>query len=184
MTDAAHPSGTDRIAEVAAGLPDDTIVVNVQGDEPFIRNEQLAAVTAPLYAAHADIATLAAVIREESALFSPSTVKVVIDGRNRALYFSRHAIPYLRDIPLGRWIEEEAHLHHIGVYAFRNSILQELTKLAVTPLEGMEMLEQLRWLHAGHPIHVARCQPTGRGIDTQVDLEEARAFILRKRRGQ
>jgi 3-deoxy-manno-octulosonate cytidylyltransferase (CMP-KDO synthetase) len=179
MTKTTHQSGTDRIAEVTAAMEPETIVINVQGDEPFVSIEQLTATLIPFETEEVRIATLAAVIREESALFSPNTVKVVTDRWENALYFSRHPIPYLRDIPLGRWIDEGVHLRHLGIYAFRNATLQDVTALPVASSEKQEMLEQLRWLHAGYRIHVARCEVYGSGIDTPADLEEARKRLGR-----
>ncbi|WP_116105566.1 3-deoxy-manno-octulosonate cytidylyltransferase [Lewinella sp. IMCC34191] len=173
MTAPDHPSGTDRVAEAATHYPDARIVINVQGDEPFIRPDQIDAILRCFEDKDTDLATLAAPVRDEHALLSPNVVKVVRDERGRALYFSRHAIPYLRDIPIGRWIEEEKHLQHIGMYAFRAEILPELTNLAPAKLEREESLEQLRWLSAGYAIQVALTDRPSLGIDTPADLEEA-----------
>ncbi|PPK86502.1 3-deoxy-manno-octulosonate cytidylyltransferase (CMP-KDO synthetase) [Neolewinella xylanilytica] len=173
MTSADHPSGTDRVAEAAAHYPDARIVVNVQGDEPFIRPDQLAAVLDCFASDRTQIATLAAPIRDEHALLSPNVVKVVRDAAGRALYFSRHAIPYLRDVAIGRWIDEGKHLQHVGLYAFRTAVLAELTRLSPTPLELAESLEQLRWLSAGYAIQVALTDRGSLGIDTPADVEEA-----------
>ena len=173
MTAADHPSGTDRVAEAAAHFSDAEIVLNVQGDEPFIRDDQIKAVLDCFADPQTAIATLAAPVRDEHALLSPNVVKVVCDERGRALYFSRHAIPYLRDVPVGRWIEEEKHLQHVGLYAFRAERLPELTLLRPGALEERERLEQLRWLAAGYRIQVAVTDRPSLGIDTPADLEEA-----------
>ncbi len=173
MTAPDHPSGTDRVAEAAANYPDATIVINVQGDEPFIRADQIAAVLACFKNEGTGLATLAAPVRDEHALLSPNVVKVVRDESGNALYFSRHAIPYLRDIPIGRWIAEGKHLQHIGMYAFRADILPKLTRLSPAKLELEESLEQLRWLSAGYRIQVALTDQPSLGIDTPADLEEA-----------
>ena len=174
MTAADHPTGTDRVAEAARAFPEAELVVNLQGDEPFIRADQIG----PLLAAFQDpavaVATLAAPVADEHALLSPNVVKVVRGLQSRALYFSRHAIPYLRDVPVGRWIEQGKHLQHVGVYAFRAEVLQELTQLDPADLEQDEMLEQLRWLSAGYAIHVAVTDRPSLGVDTPADLEEAR----------
>jgi len=154
MTRADHPSGTDRVAEVAAHFPAAQIIVNVQGDEPFIDPRQIAAVVAPFAEAEVAIATLAHPITNERALLSPNVVKVVRNDRGRALYFSRHAIPFLRDVPIGQWIDQGKHLQHLGLYAYRTNVLLELTALPKGALEGDESLEQLRWLAAGYAIHV------------------------------
>jgi len=154
MTRADHPSGTDRVAEVAAHFPAAKIIVNVQGDEPFIAPRQIAAVVAPFAEAEVAIATLAHPITNERALLSPNVVKVVRNDRGRALYFSRHAIPFLRDVPIGQWIDQGKHLQHLGLYAYRAGVLPQLTALPKGGLEGDESLEQLRWLAAGYAIHV------------------------------
>ncbi|WP_116124402.1 3-deoxy-manno-octulosonate cytidylyltransferase [Lewinella sp. IMCC34183] len=173
MTSADHPSGTDRVAEAARAYPTADLVVNVQGDEPFLLPEQLAAVVAPFSDDAVDIATLATPIRDEHALLSPNVVKVVRGTAGQALYFSRHAIPYLHDLPVGRWIDEGNHLQHIGLYAFRAPVLQLLTRLSPGELERQESLEQLRWLATGHRIHVALTDRPSLGIDTPADLAEA-----------
>ncbi|NJB85365.1 3-deoxy-manno-octulosonate cytidylyltransferase (CMP-KDO synthetase) [Lewinella marina] len=179
MTSPDHPSGTDRVAEAARQFPDASIVINVQGDEPFVSAEQLSAVTDPFAQDQVSVATLATRIRDEHALLSPNVVKVVRGDAGQALYFSRHAIPYLRDVPIGRWIDAGKHLQHIGLYAFRAAVLEELTALPPARLEGEESLEQLRWLAAGYRIHVALTDSPSLGVDTPADLEEA----IRRLRG-
>ncbi len=173
LTSPDHPTGTDRVAEAAAGFPEADIVVNVQGDEPFILAEQIAAVVEAFEDPQVDIATLATPIRDEHGLLSPNVVKVVRGDAGQALYFSRHAIPYLRDVPMGLWIDREEHLQHIGLYAFRSGVLQTVTKLPPTRLERNESLEQLRWLAAGHRIQVALTERPSLGIDTPADVAEA-----------
>lgn len=173
LTRADHPSGTDRVAEVAAGYPDAEIIVNVQGDEPFIDPRQIAAVVTPFVQPETNIATLAHPISDERALLSPNVVKVVRDQAGRALYFSRHAIPYLRDVPVGQWILAKKHLQHLGIYAFRAEVLQQLTSLPKGELENLESLEQLRWLAAGYKIHVGITDLPAIGIDTPEDMAAA-----------
>jgi 3-deoxy-manno-octulosonate cytidylyltransferase (CMP-KDO synthetase) len=175
MTRADHPSGTDRIAEVAAamGLAADAVVVNVQGDEPLIEPALIAA-TAARIAADVPMATAAHVIDEVSEVFNPNVVKVVLDKAGRALYFSRAAIPWHRDsfaqskeaMPAGYGA-----LRHIGLYAYSNAFLQAYPKLAASPLEQIEALEQLRVLWHGFPIavHVTHNIPAA-GVDTPEDL--------------
>lgn len=175
LTREDHPSGTDRIAEVAAtmNLPDETVVVNVQGDEPLI-DPQLIAATARLVSATAPMATAAHPIDRIEDVFNPNVVKVVLDKDGRALYFSRAPIPWNRDdfarsrdaLP-----ENYLALRHIGLYAYRNAFLQAYPKLPVSPLEKIESLEQLRALWHGHPIavHVAHSAPAA-GVDTPQDL--------------
>lgn len=180
MTRRDHPSGTDRVAEVAAQFPGAEIIVNVQGDEPFIDPRQIAAVVAPFTEAEVAIATLAHPITNERALLSPNVVKVVRNDRGRALYFSRHAIPFLRDVPMGQWIDQGRHLQHLGLYAYRAEILPALTALPKGELEGDESLEQLRWLAAGYAIHVGITDLPAIGIDTPGDLEDAVALMRRR----
>ena len=173
MTSADHPTGTDRVAEVAATVPEATIVVNIQGDEPFLQPAQIQSVIDPFLDSEVEIITLATPIKDEQSLLSPNVVKVVRTGAGRALYFSRHAIPFLRDVPIGRWIDQGRHLQHVGLYAYRASILQALTNLPPAPLELDESLEQLRWLQAGYRIYVGLSDGVSFGIDTPADLEEA-----------
>jgi 3-deoxy-manno-octulosonate cytidylyltransferase (CMP-KDO synthetase) len=179
MTRADHPSGTDRIAEVAAAmaLPPDAVVVNVQGDEPLI-DPGLVAATARLVSQGVPMATAAHPIGEVADVFNPNVVKVVLDKAGRALYFSRATIPWHRDglaqskdvLPAGY-----QPLRHIGLYAYRNEFLQSYPKLAVSPLEQIEALEQLRVLWHGFPIavHVTQHAPAA-GVDTPEDLARVR----------
>jgi 3-deoxy-manno-octulosonate cytidylyltransferase (CMP-KDO synthetase) len=175
MTRSDHPSGTDRIAEVAAkiGLADDAVVVNVQGDEPLI-DPALIAATAALISREVPMATAAHAIADMNEAFNPNVVKVVLDKNGRALYFSRATIPWHRDgfaqskeaLPEGY-----APLRHIGLYAYRNAFLQAYPQLPVAPLEQLEALEQLRVLWHGFPIavHVTADAPAA-GVDTLEDL--------------
>ncbi len=179
MTRPDHASGTDRVAEVAAHFPEAKIIVNVQGDEPFIDPQQIASVVGPFSDQGVAIATLARPITEERELLSPNVVKVVRGQHGRGLYFSRHAIPYLRDVPIGKWIDQKKHLQHLGLYAYRAEVLAEITALPKGQLEADESLEQLRWLAAGYTIHVGLTDLPAIGIDTPEDL--ARALPLLKR---
>ncbi len=179
MTRADHPSGTDRIAEVAAALrlPDDAVVVNVQGDEPLI-DPALISATAALIDARVPMATAAHPIADVADVFNPNVVKVVQDKAGRALYFSRATIPWHRDafaqsketLPSGY-----RPLRHIGLYAYSNAFLQAYPKLALSPLEQIEALEQLRVLWHGYPIavHVTQTAPAA-GVDTPEDLARVR----------
>ncbi|MGE5622733.1 MAG: 3-deoxy-manno-octulosonate cytidylyltransferase [Bacillota bacterium] len=179
MTRADHPSGTDRIAEVAAALclSDDAVVVNVQGDEPLI-DPALISATAALIDARVPMATAAHPIADVADVFNPNVVKVVQDKAGRALYFSRATIPWHRDafaqsketLPSGY-----RPLRHIGLYAYSNAFLQAYPKLALSPLEQIEALEQLRVLWHGYPIavHVTQTAPAA-GVDTPEDLARVR----------
>jgi 3-deoxy-manno-octulosonate cytidylyltransferase (CMP-KDO synthetase) len=182
MTRADHPSGTDRIAEVAAaiGLQPDAVVVNVQGDEPMIEPALIAA-TAARITAEVQMATAAHPIDQAADLFNPNVVKVVLDRAGRALYFSRAAVPWHRDgfaqstemLPAGY-----VPLRHIGIYAYGNAFLQAYPKLAPSPLEQIEALEQLRVLWHGLPIavHVTDAAPVA-GVDTFEDLTRVRQYF-------
>lgn len=176
MTRADHPSGTDRIAEVARtlGLPEDAVVVNLQGDEPLIDPALLAACAA-LISAAVPMATCAHALHEVADVFNPNVVKVVLDKAGRALYFSRAAMPWQRDA-FGAGMPatlppDYVALRHIGLYAYRHSFLQTYPALAVSPLEAIEALEQLRVLWHGYPIavHVTASEPAA-GVDTPADL--------------
>ena len=174
-----HASGTDRIAEVAAaiGLAPAAVVVNVQGDEPLI-DPALVAATAALLTPDVPMATAAHPISAAGDMFNPNVVKVVLDARGRALYFSRAAIPWHRDayahstdvLPAGM-----QPLRHIGLYAYSQAFLQAYPGLPVSPLEQVEALEQLRVLWNGYPIavHVADEAPAA-GVDTPEDLARVR----------
>lgn len=190
LTRADHASGTDRLAEAGAllGLPDDAIVVNVQGDEPLI-DPALPAACAALLQRHPSIpmATCAHPITDEGEIFNPNVVKVVTDARGRALYFSRAPIPWQRDAyasgagPGGcGWTLQTSPpphpvLRHIGLYAYRHRFLRDYAAMAAAPLEQAEALEQLRALWHGHAIavHVTRDAP-GPGVDTPADLQRVR----------
>ncbi|WIM06633.1 MAG: 3-deoxy-manno-octulosonate cytidylyltransferase [Candidatus Nitricoxidivorans perseverans] len=184
MTRAGHASGTDRIAEVAdaLGWGDGEIVVNVQGDEPLIDPALIDAVAAALGAdAGAAVATAAHPIDSAADFFNPNVVKVVCDAAGRALYFSRAPIPWARDgFAAGRerLPDNLGALRHIGIYAYRAGFLRRYGKLAPSPIEGVEALEQLRVLWHGHAIRVAVSDhPPEPGVDTPEDLERVREIL-------
>lgn len=186
MTRPDHPSGTDRLAEVAAlrGWSDDDIVVNVQGDEPLIDPAIVTAVAQALAAdADAAIATAAHPLSDAAELFNPNVVKVVCDAAGRALYFSRAPIPWARDawgdaagrvsVPAGLPV-----LRHVGLYAYRAGFLRRYAGLAPAPLEHWEALEQLRALWHGYRIHVLElAHAPAAGVDTAADLERVRRLF-------
>lgn len=180
LTRADHPSGTDRLAEAYETLGADfDVVVNIQGDEPFIRPEQIAAVL-DCFARDpaAELATLVRRIDSAENLFSPHVVKCVQDAHGRALYFSRQPIPYQRDRPAAEWLGHHAYWQHLGLYAYRPATLRRITQLPPSSLERTESLEQLRWLENGLPIHVAITEFASIGIDTPEDLARARQLLL------
>jgi 3-deoxy-manno-octulosonate cytidylyltransferase (CMP-KDO synthetase) len=169
-----HPTGTDRIAEVAAGLSCD-IVVNVQGDVPFVRAEMIRGALAPLVADPSlPMATIAVPLREAAEGANPNVVKVVTDREGNALYFSRFAIPFVRDATGDRSL----HRKHVGLYAYRRDFLLLFPTLAPTPLERAESLEQLRALEHGYRIRVTTVESSSVEVDTPADLERAEAAAL------
>ena len=180
MTSTEHRSGTDRCAEALTKMGGEyDVVVNVQGDEPFIRKEHIEALLACFANPATQIATLAKPIGvdEAESITNPNCVKVTTDCTGRALYFSRSAIPYQRDVDPKEWASRHTYLKHIGIYAFRAAALKAVTALDTTPLERAEKLEQLRWLENGYHISVATTNYATIGIDTPEDLERAEAFI-------
>lgn len=179
MTAPAHASGTSRIAEVIThdADADETIIVNVQGDEPLIPPRLIEQVARNLdQHPDAEIATLCEAIENDADVFDPSVVKVVLDARGFALYFSRAPIPWYRDAFATQPYERPAgacHYRHVGIYAYRVGYLRRYVATPVTEIEQAEALEQLRALHDGARIHVALAtEAPGIGVDTPQDLEE------------
>jgi 3-deoxy-manno-octulosonate cytidylyltransferase (CMP-KDO synthetase) len=171
MTRADHPSGTDRIAEVAR-LLDADVVINLQGDEPLIRPQELDLLPGLLAGDDgADVATLATPIRTEDQWRDPSCVKVVQTPDGRALYFSRSPIPFVRDGRPDFGRRPSQFLQHVGLYAYRREFLLKLASLPPAPLEELEKLEQLRVLALGRGIAVGVVEHAGRGVDTPEDYE-------------
>jgi len=183
MTAASHASGTDRLAECAriAGWADDTVVVNLQGDEPFAPAAGIRAVAAALVESNAPMSTLATPVEDAHTLFDPNVVKLVRNVRNEALYFSRAPIAWHRDgFARSREILPEGHqwLRHIGIYGYRAGFLQQFASMPPGTLEQVESLEQLRVLEAGYPIAVALSpEPFPPGIDTPEDLQRAETLL-------
>lgn len=168
LTSPDHPTGTDRLAEAAADLECD-VVVNVQGDEPLIAPEAIdLAVTALAADDAADAATLATPLTEPADFLSPSVVKVVVDERGHALYFSRSPIPHVAD-PAGDGVPEGA-LRHLGLYAYRREFLLRFCSWPPAPLERVERLEQLRALHHGAVVRVATTPHAGPAVDEPADV--------------
>lgn len=181
MTSPNHRSGTDRCWEAYCrqGRTFDA-VVNVQGDEPFIRRSQLEALKRCFDNPATDIATLVKPFAEAdglAALENPNSPKVVLDGQSRALYFSRSVVPYLRGVPREEWLARHTFYKHIGLYAFRTEVLRAVTALPQSALEQAESLEQLRWLENGYKIAVGISDVETVGIDTPEDLQKAECFL-------
>ena len=181
MTSPDHKSGTDRCGEAYAKLGCEAdIVINMQGDEPFIDPVQIEALIRCFKNKSVDIATLVKPFSADDdieALEDPNSPKVVLNGANEAIYFSRSVVPYLRGVERSEWLKHHTFYKHIGIYAFRAEILGEVTRLAPTPLESAEKLEQLRWLESGYKIGVGTTNIETIGIDTPEDLERAEKLL-------
>lgn len=184
LTRADHPTGTDRLAEVAAGLESE-LIVNVQGDEPLIDPAMIEAAVRPLLSDPSiPMGTLKTPLTSLEEFHNPNVVKVVTDRRGFALYFSRAPIPHPRDFSdqlAERW-RELATAKHVGLYVYRRDFLLAFPQLAPTPLEEQEKLEQLRALEHGHRIFVAATAMGAQGVDTPEDLERVRQLISRGER--
>ncbi len=177
ITPADAPSGSDRIARVASQLRDAEIIVNVQGDEPFLPPAMIDEALRPLHAdPHVRVGTLARRIEDVETLQDPAVVKVVLDRNSNALYFSRSPIPFGRDITPAELLTRIPVYRHIGLYVYRREFLLHYTTLPQTPLEQTEKLEQLRILEHGYPIRVAVTTHHSIAVDTPADLERARAL--------
>ncbi len=184
MTDENHSCGTERVEE-ALKIIEQTegeydIVVNIQGDEPLIKKEQLHSALIPFKDSHTQISTLCKMIEDKESLSSPNVVKVVFDYDFNALYFSRSIIPFSRDETLEYSIAKGNYYKHIGLYAYRSIVLKELVKLYSSRLEKMESLEQLRWLEEGYKIKVSITEFESIGVDTPEDLEKVNNTLLKR----
>lgn len=183
MTSTAHRSGTDRCWEAYTNVKSTAnVVVNIQGDEPFIQHSQLEAVKACFEDPSTDIATLVKPFTEAdgwAAVENPNSPKVVVGRNMEALYFSRSVIPYIRGKEKGdAWLAQHTFYKHIGLYAYRAHVLREITQLPQSSLELAESLEQLRWLENGYKIKVGVSDIETIGIDTPEDLARAEAFLM------
>ncbi len=193
MTSTAHRSGTDRCKEAwqimeheaSKGFPSDTtpyydVVVNIQGDEPFIHPTQIQSLLQCFEQTDTDIATLVYPFEKETsfeALANPNSPKVVLANDGKALYFSRSIIPYCRNIDHEKWSEKHQYYKHIGLYGYRTNVLDQITELETSPLEDAESLEQLRWLENGYVIRTAITTIATVGIDTTEDLANAENIL-------
>lgn len=182
MTSSSHRSGTDRCFEALQRVGQERfdVVVNVQGDEPFIHPEQLRAVRSCFSDGSVDIATLVKPFSVEDgigALENPNSPKVVVNRRMEAMYFSRSVVPFVRGKEREEWLSSHTFYKHIGLYAYRTQVLSEITALPPGLLEQAESLEQLRWLENGYRIKVALTEQETIGIDTPEDLARAEEFL-------
>lgn len=181
MTSTEHQSGTDRCYEAMTKVGGDyDVIINVQGDEPFIQPEQIESLVACFDDPATDIATLVKPFSESDgieALENPNSPKVVITRDMKAIYFSRSVIPYMRGVERQEWLTKHTYYKHIGMYAFRSRTLGEITRLEQSSLELSEKLEQLRWLENGYRIGVGITDIETIGIDTPDDLRRAEEFL-------
>jgi 3-deoxy-D-manno-octulosonate cytidylyltransferase len=181
MTRPDHQSGTDRIAEALEKIGGNfDVVVNIQGDEPFIQKSQIETVVACFNDADTQIATLGKKFATIEEAKNPNSPKIILDNRSYAMYFTRALAPYIRGKEENQWIDVYPFLKHIGLYAYRTEVLREVTKLPQSPLEIAEGLEQLRWLQNGYKIKVGLTEVETVGIDTPEDLQRAELFLAQQ----
>ena len=179
MTSTDHQSGTDRVAEALEQIGGNfDVVVNIQGDEPFIQRSQIETVLACFKDVGTQIATLGKPFATIEEAKNPNSPKIIIDNRNYAMYFTRALVPYIREKEESEWIEAYPFLKHIGLYAYRTDVLHQITKLPQSSLELAEGLEQLRWLQNGFKIKVGLTNVETVGIDTPEDMQRAEQFLL------
>lgn len=173
LTSEDHQSGTDRCGEVVQNLNEEfDIVINIQGDEPFIHVEQLQQLVSLFENPNTQIATLKKKLSSIDDVHNPNVVKVVAAEDKRALYFSRNPIPFTRGIEKSEWLDHHNYYKHLGIYGYRSEILLEVIKLEPSTLEVCESLEQLRWLQNSYSIFIDETQHESIGIDTPEDLEK------------
>lgn len=178
MTRADHKSGTDRIEEAVEKIATDAdVIINIQGDEPFIQPSQIKTLMHLFDDPETQIGTLGKPFETMDAVENPNSPKIVSDRRGFALYFSRSIIPYIRGVDQKEWLGHYPFLKHLGVYAYRREVLAEVTRLPQSPLEKAESLEQLRWLENGYRIRVGITEMETVGIDTPDDLTRAEEFL-------
>lgn len=179
MTSSSHKSGTDRIEEAVEVLGKNwDVIVNVQGDEPFIHASQIEALCRCFDDEATEIATLGKPFGNDMVTVSnPNSPKIVVDNRGYAMYFSRSVIPYVRGCGVETWADSFPYLKHIGVYAYRREVLKAITQLPQSALEKAESLEQLRWLQNGYRIKVGLTEVETVGIDTPDDLKRAEKLL-------
>ncbi len=178
MTRKDHPSGTDRLAEAIDIINSSQteafdIVVNIQGDEPFIYPEQILSVVACFKQSKTEIATLVKPIINTEDIFNENKPKVLINKKKEALAFSRSPIPFFRGKPQNEWVNSHRYFKHIGLYAYKTEVLKKIAALKPSPIEMAESLEQMRWLENGYKIRVEETEFESIGIDTKKDLKKA-----------
>ncbi|MEO6523133.1 MAG: 3-deoxy-manno-octulosonate cytidylyltransferase [Mucilaginibacter sp.] len=172
MTADTHQSGTDRCAEVAQQHPEYQVIINIQGDEPFIEPEQIDKVASCFTEDGTQLATLVKKIQTTEELYNFSSPKVILNKNSEAIYFSRSPLPHVRGHEPQQWLYHYTYYKHIGIYGYRSDILQQVTLLPVSSLEKAESLEQLRWIENGYRIKVAETELETYAIDTPEDLKK------------
>jgi 3-deoxy-manno-octulosonate cytidylyltransferase (CMP-KDO synthetase) len=173
MTAADHPSGTDRCRDALQQLKEDyQYVINIQGDEPFIEPQQIDELAAVLKDGSVELATQMIPVDNYEILFDKGEVKIVLNKNNEALYFSRMVIPFIKGVEETEWHKHHQYYRHVGMYAYRKDILQQITKLPVSSLEKAESLEQLRWIENGFSIKCVTTKFESHCIDTPEDIEK------------
>jgi 3-deoxy-manno-octulosonate cytidylyltransferase (CMP-KDO synthetase) len=172
MTSSDHQSGTDRCAEVALQHPQYNVIINIQGDEPYIDPEQINKLAHCFNNAGTQIATLVKKIKTVEELLNVNSHKVVINKLSEAIYFSRSPLPHIRGQEQQNWLDYFTYFKHIGIYGYRADVLQQITKLPVSSLEKAESLEQLRWIENGYRVKVAETELETHAIDTPEDLRK------------
>jgi 3-deoxy-manno-octulosonate cytidylyltransferase (CMP-KDO synthetase) len=172
LTSTEHQSGTDRCAEVSEKLPGFDVIINIQGDEPFIDPAQIDLLCTCFDSTDTQLATLIKKIQSAEELHNPNSPKVIINANSEAIYFSRTAIPYLRGVEGSGWLGAHTFYKHIGIYGYKADSLKEITKLEISSLEEAEALEQLRWIENGYKVKVAITEIETQAIDTPEDLQK------------
>lgn len=175
MTGDHHKTGTDRVYEAALKMvgdfcPEDVVIINIQGDEPFIDPGLIDAACRLFERPEVEIATAYTSFSDQSDLFSPNSIKLTCNAEGKALYFSRSVIPFNRNESQENWLENSEYKKHIGIYAYRFNVLEKITKLQQSPLELSESLEQLRWLENGFSIFAVKHQYTAHSVDVPDDI--------------
>jgi len=182
MTSPDHLSGTDRCSEAVTGIMEETggkidVVINIQGDEPFIKPEQISLLMECFADNNVELATLVRETVPGEDIFNPNQPKVILNSKGDAIYFSRAAIPFIRDTEKSDWSKKYVFYKHLGLYAYRTETLKKITLLSRSPLEIAESLEQNRWIENGYRIRTSVTSWESIGIDTPEDLEKAKSLL-------
>jgi 3-deoxy-manno-octulosonate cytidylyltransferase (CMP-KDO synthetase) len=174
MTAEHHPSGTDRCWDAAQQINEEfNYVINVQGDEPFIKPEQIDELASVLQDDGIELATQMVAVNSYDLLTDKGEVKIVLNKNNEAMYFSRSIIPFIKNVDEQNWLDHHTYYRHVGMYAYRKDILEKITKLPVSSLEKAESLEQLRWIENGFKVKCVITNYDSHCVDTPEDLEKA-----------